>query len=120
MRRKAKAAPPDERFGQRLARLRKARGFTQTELGEILGVSQRVMTYYERESERPPSHLLSRMAEALGVTSDELLGLEQPITTAPIKNRRLLRRLQELDRLPKRDQQALLRTIDAFLIAKGK
>jgi len=31
------------------------------------------------------------------------------------KNRRLLRRLQHLEKLPKRDQAALLRTIDAFL-----
>ena len=31
------------------------------------------------------------------------------------KNRRLLRRLQAIERLPRRDQQALLRTIDRFL-----
>jgi len=33
----------------------------------------------------------------------------------PIKNRRLYRQLQNIEKLPKRDQQALLRTIDAFL-----
>jgi transcriptional regulator with XRE-family HTH domain len=117
---KKPAPASEETFGRRLARLRKARGYTQTELGEILGVSQRVMTYYERETERPPAHLLTRMAEVLGVRTDELLGLEAPKIPAAIKNRRLLRRLQELDRLPKRDQQALLRTIDAFLLAKAK
>lgn len=33
----------------------------------------------------------------------------------PIKNRRLYRQLQNIEKLPKRDQQAVLRTIDAFL-----
>ncbi len=32
-----------------------------------------------------------------------------------VKNRRLYRQLQDIDRLPKRDQEALFRTIDAFL-----
>jgi hypothetical protein len=33
----------------------------------------------------------------------------------PVKNRRLYRQLQNIEKLPKRDLQALLRTIDAFL-----
>jgi hypothetical protein len=32
-----------------------------------------------------------------------------------LKHRRFFRRLQKIERLPKRDEQALLRTIDAFL-----
>lgn len=41
--------------------------------------------------------------------------LVPPATNGPIKNRRLYRQLQNIEKLPKRDQQALLRTIDAFL-----
>lgn len=33
------AIPFDEAFGERLARLRKTRGYTQTELGELLGLN---------------------------------------------------------------------------------
>ena len=52
----------------------------------------------------------------LGISADELLGAAKtPASTTPIKNRRLYRQLQSIDKLPKRDQQALLRTIDAFL-----
>lgn len=36
-------------------------------------------------------------------------------SAAAIKNRRIYRQLQSIDRLPKRDQEALARTIDAFL-----
>jgi hypothetical protein len=37
------------------------------------------------------------------------------ITAGAIKNRRLLRRVQAIDQLSKRDQEALLRNINAFL-----
>lgn len=56
----------------------------------------------------------------LRTSSDELLGLKATaITGNGIKNRRLYRRLQDIEKLPKRDQQALLRTIDAFVSKAG-
>ncbi len=104
-----------ETFGQRLARLRKARGFTQTELGQLVNLSQRMMTYYERRNAWPPAHLLPRLAEILGVSLDELVG-RRPIEDAPPRRHsRLWRKLRAIEKLSKRDQQALLRTIDAFL-----
>lgn len=36
-------------------------------------------------------------------------------TDSGIKNRRLYRRMQEIEKLPRRDQKALLRTIEAFI-----
>jgi hypothetical protein len=60
--------------------------------------------------------MVIELVRALGTSDDEILGLEKPASSsAPIKNRRLYRQLQNIDKLPKRDQQALLRTIDAFL-----
>jgi hypothetical protein len=35
--------------------------------------------------------------------------------SSAVSNRRLARRIQQIDQLPKRDHEALLRTIDAFL-----
>jgi hypothetical protein len=46
------------------------------------------------------------------------MGVDQLLARAAggsIKNRRIYRQLQSIDRLPKRDQEALARTIDAFL-----
>lgn len=65
---------------------------------------------------RPHPDMLSRLAAALQVSADQLLGLEKAEKPAAL-NRRFLRRLQAVDQLPKRDQEALLRTIDAFLPA---
>jgi transcriptional regulator with XRE-family HTH domain len=79
-----------------------------------------VISDYERGELRPHGQLIVELTRILGVTADELLGLEAPKQgSTAVKNRQLLRRFQELDRLSKRDQQALARTIDAFLAKTG-
>jgi transcriptional regulator with XRE-family HTH domain len=108
-------AAAEETLGERLARLRRERGMTQVELAERLGVAQPVVSDYERGELRLHGQLIVKLTDILGVGSEELLGLTKPTSNGPIKNRRVLRRLQEIERLPRRDQQALLRTIDRFL-----
>lgn len=111
-------SPDGESFGHRLARLRKERGFTQVELAEKVGIIQVLVSDYERNKLRPYADIVVRFALALGVSADQLLGLpvtEKKKPTASSTNRRWLRRLESVDSLPKRDQDALLRTIDAFL-----
>lgn len=115
---KRRLTPPDgiETIGQRVTRLRKERGITQQELAERLGVSQPIVSDYERGALRLHGELIVKLTQILGVSSDELLGLHPaPQRTGSMKNRSILRRLQQLDRLPVRDQQAVLRTLDAFL-----
>lgn len=104
-----------ETIGERLARLRRERGITQVELAEKLGVAQPMISDYERGELRLHGQLIVELTQLLGVSADELLGLETPRTSAGVRDRRLLRRIQQLERLPRRDQQAILRTIDAFL-----
>lgn len=102
-------------IGERLARLRKERGITQVEMAELLGVSQGNVSDYERGEVRLHGELLVKFARILKVSADEILGLESSRPTRVPRDRRLLRRLQDLDRLSKRDREALLRTLDAFL-----
>lgn len=110
----------DETLGQRLARLRKQKGFTQVELAEKIGIIQALVSDYERDKLRPHAEMVLRLAIALDISTDELLGKESPaLKTSAVKNRRFLRRMQLIDQLPKRDQEALLRTIDAFLSKGG-
>jgi transcriptional regulator with XRE-family HTH domain len=106
--------------GARVARLRRERGITQTELAEMLGVTQPVVSDYERGELRLHGELLVQLAAILGASVDEILGLEAQRSTAAVRDRRLARRLQQIEQLPKRDQQAILRTIDAFITAKAR
>ena len=109
------AQPAEEAFGQRLARIRKERGFTQTELGDAIGVSQRVISYYERATQRPPAELLPKIAAVLGVTTDVLLGVEALPEDGRTVDARLRRKLKELESLPTKDRKAIMQVIDAML-----
>lgn len=112
---KTKTAERPETIGERLTRLRKERGLTQVELAEKLGVAQPAVSDYERGELRLHGQLIIDLTRILDVTADELLGLKEPKRPGQPKNGRLLRRVQDIERLPRRDQQALLRTIGAFL-----
>jgi len=114
-----KADPTEETHGQRLARIRKERGITQVELAQRLDTSQTAISDYERDVLRLNGDVIVRLADILDVSSDELLGLSQRKSSGPTRDKRLARRLQAFDSLPKRDRDALTRTIDAFLSARG-
>jgi transcriptional regulator with XRE-family HTH domain len=118
---RAKASP--ETLGDRIRRFRKVKGLTQTELGEIVGISQRLMTYYETQGGRPAADLLARFAEALDVSTDVLLGrteAEDPRASASPQTLRLWRRLRRIEEIPPQDQKAILKMIDALADRTGK
>jgi transcriptional regulator with XRE-family HTH domain len=103
-------------FGRRLVQLRKARGLTQVEMAERLGATQSFVSKYERSELRLHGALTIKLAAALRVSTDELLGFsgKEPSVRPAVKDRRLWRRVTAIDRLSKRDHVALVRTIDAF------
>ncbi len=104
-----------ESFGERLARLRQAAGFSQRDLAAEIGISQRVIAYYEKETAYPPSHLLPVLAKALKVTSDQLLGLEKIGENGKTKDTRLWRRFSQVEKLPPPKRKQIVQILDAFL-----
>jgi transcriptional regulator with XRE-family HTH domain len=109
----------EESFGKRLIALRKARGITQVELAKTLGTTQRTISYYENEGGLPTVLLLGGLAGALGVTTDELLGLKPTKVQDSLKKRRLWKRLQRIESLPERDQRAVIRLINSLVASNG-
>jgi len=113
---KEKTNGTKDSFGARLAALRKAAGYTQAELGAELGVSQRMIAYYEGPEANPPATMLAAMAKALGVSVDELVGTTRPRKAAARPtNSRLQRRLQQLDKLGAKEKRQILQFLDTFL-----
>lgn len=104
-------------LGRRLAQLRKQRGLSQEELARKVGVIQVVISGYEHGKLRIFAETAVRFARALDVSVEELLQVSKPVAveSAPRPSRRLLRRMEQIERLPRRKQMALLTTIDAFL-----
>lgn len=102
-------------FGARLAALRQGRGLSQEALAAEVGVSRRVIAYYEGRDAQPPGALLGSLARALKVSTDALLGLTPVSTKTSPKTARLLKRLQRIEELPPADQRAVLKLVDAML-----
>lgn len=104
-------------FGARLLALRKARGMTQVQLAEAAETTQRAISYYENEAAYPPAPAVMDLARALCVTTDELLGLEEPRKT-PLESdpelQRLWKKFQRVSELPERDQRAVIRLISSL------
>jgi transcriptional regulator with XRE-family HTH domain len=103
-------------FCERLVALRKAAALTQQQLADEVGVSRRMIAYYEGQSEHPPTTLLPALARALNVSADELLGLE-PIAkrNGRVPDNRMQRRLQQLANLPLEDRRQAMQLLDAFI-----
>src|SRR5438477_628659 len=93
---------PQETLGDRIRRLRLSKGLTQAELGRRVGLSQRMVAYYEVQGGAPSADLLRRFADALGSSSDSLLGraAERRGGTSSALSSRLMRRLRRLEELP--------------------
>jgi transcriptional regulator with XRE-family HTH domain len=106
-----------ETFGQRLARVRKERGYTQVEIAQKIGTIQVLVSNYENDRLRMHAEMIVRFARVLGVSADVLLGLDEPKGTgiAGKLPRRLLRRVEQIARLSPQNQRALVRTIDGFI-----
>lgn len=63
----------NETIGQRLARLRKERGYTQVDLAKKIGIIQTLVSDYELDKLRLSAEMAVRFALILDVTVDELV-----------------------------------------------
>lgn len=106
-------------FGMRLRKLREGRGFTQGELAERVGIELVQISRYERGQALPNAETLVSLAEVLKTDTDVLLRGETSSfreTTKEIDlDLPLLERFQDLQKLSKRDRDAVILLIDSVL-----
>ena len=70
-------------IGEFLATLRRANGFTQQEVADRLGISNRTLSAWERGTAIPDILLLPALADLYGVTVDEILRGERSSAEKP-------------------------------------
>ena len=63
-------------MGKRIMQLRKEKGYTQEQLAEMMGVSAQAVSKWENDVSCPDISILPQLAEKLGVSTDELLGVK--------------------------------------------
>lgn len=101
-------------FGKRLSDLRKASGMTQQQLGDMIGVSKRVIAYYEGETKYPPAHLIVPIAQALNITTDELLGVKKVIHTVDPQLAAVWRKLKILETFSEKDRKSVIQMVNVI------
>jgi len=109
----------EKAIGERLRQLRLRRGLTQVEVAEKLGIDQTLVSDYELGVVRLHGALIVGFAKVLKASADEILGLERSRNNGLPRDRRFLRRLDKIDKLTKRDKDALIRNLDNFLKGAG-
>ena len=105
-------------LGARVARLRKAAGLSQLQLAEKLGVTQPLISRYEKGDRRMYDDLIMEMAKSLGVTPNDLLGVEPSKPIAPDVqsiSRRMIKYLKKVEALPRRAQDKVITTLELAL-----
>ena len=73
------------------------------------------MAYYETQTEYPPTHLMPLLSKALGVSADQLLGLEREKDNGRRRDTKLWRRFSQLEKLPPAKRKPIVLLLDAFL-----
>ena len=74
-------------FGERIAMLRIAKGLSQNQLSQMLGVKRSVVSYYESGDRLPSFDVLIEMSRVFNVSIDYLLkgkGSERIITVSDL------------------------------------
>ena len=66
-------------IGKNIALLRRAKGLTQAELGDLLGVSNQAVSKWESEMSMPDVMLLPDIAKVFGVDLNDLYGAAKEI-----------------------------------------
>jgi len=102
-------------LGQRLAAARVKAGFSQAKLAELMGTTQPALAYWERSAENLRSDVLTRLANLLEISTDELLGAKTKPSRAakPIGKARQL--FDAVSKLPRRQQEKVLAVLEPFV-----
>lgn len=104
-----------EGLGDRIARLRRTKGWNQKDLADRIGARPTQISKYERGSGLPRPDLLPRLAEALEVSLDYLMTGRGTGETR--RDFRLRERVEALEGLPSAQRDNLVAFLDALLAA---
>ena len=105
-----------DELGKRISYFRARKGFSQETLGERIGVNNKHISNIEIGKSRPSLDSLVEIANALGISADDLLvdSLEHSVSTADSDLHRLLLECNEME------ETILTRTVTLDSLRKNK
>ena len=99
----------------KLKRLRRSIGWSQAQLGKKLGVNVQLISKYERGVVCPPTPMMVKIASVFNVSLDYLLRDEDDVAVNKLSNQELLKCVEEIEKLPEKDQKILTSLLDAYI-----
>ena len=111
-----KDRPP---LGLRLTELRQAAGLTQIQLADKLGVHPSNIGFWELSGTPPRGEVLPKLAHALGVSVDALLGVTPPKPKKQAAKGRLQLVFESASKLPRRQQQKIAEVVEALVAQRA-
>jgi len=114
------ASAPRTPLGDQIATARKEKDMTQQQLADQLGVSQRVITYWERKHVALKPEQLSALADALGVSADFLLSRDKAKGRGNGPKGKAKYIFEEVSKLPRGQQEKIFDLLEPFISAHAR
>lgn len=98
-------------LGNMIAKLRKEKNWSREDLGKEVGTSGAIIGRYERNEITPSVEVAANIANALEVSLDFLVGA----ASATVKDKKMIYRLELLEKIAKEDKDTILKVVDSLL-----
>lgn len=98
-------------FGDKIYAFRKARGFSQPQLAEMIGVTKNSITNWEKGTSRPELAIIPKLCTALGISADIFFGMPLPENTLNDSELEHMKLYRSLDRYKQRSVDALMESM---------
>ena len=98
-------------FGNRLKTVREEKGLKREEVASKIGTSAAIIGRYERDERTPSIEIAKKIAEALEVSLDYLVGE----TSVLLKDRKMIYRLEILQKVKPAYKERILYMLDVML-----
>ena len=97
-------------FGKKLTEVRKNNNLSQAELAQKVGTRAPVIGRYERDEAKPSIEAATKIAKALGVSLDYLVGnTELELDEAALK------RVEDISKMSTEEQNKIFMVVDALI-----
>jgi transcriptional regulator with XRE-family HTH domain len=107
-------------FSERLKKARLEKGFSKSDLAKEIGVHYSQIGRYEDKGAQPAADVLSKLANALEVSSDFLMnGTSDDMANNSLTDKELLNQFKAIEKLSDNDKSVVKVFLDAF-ITKNK
>jgi transcriptional regulator with XRE-family HTH domain len=97
-------------FGNKILQLRKEKDFSRDELAKMVSTSGAIIGRYERNEITPSVDVAAKLANALDVSLDYLVG-----NTELVFDKAMLNRIQEVSKMDDDDKKQVFLVIDALI-----